>query len=111
MLLNASSNSNLGFIYESRNALVLLGMFFFASGLTLFIGKIAKIRRIQGYGLFMIYSCFLFACLINWLGYGFDRAWFNMTGALITGALYLRWKYHIYIYEPPVDKVRAKMLE
>lgn len=111
MFLPIDNTSDLGFIYESRLALVAFGMFFFGSGLMLFIGKVTKMRKVAGHGLFSIYICFMFAFILNWVVLGFSAAWPNLAGAVVVGGLYLRWKYHIYYYEPPLDKVRAKMLE
>lgn len=94
-----------GFIYESRTALVIIGGVFFSSGLTLFVGKLTKMRRVTGHGLFMVYSCFLFATILSWVAFGFAEATGNLIGTLVTGGLYLRWKYHIYYYDG-VDKAR-----
>ena len=91
------------FIYESRGVLVTIGVLFFTSGLTLFMGKLTKMSRIIGHGLFMVYSCFLFASLLSWFSFGFVHALGNLTATLVVGGLYLRWKYHIYYYDP-VDK-------
>ena len=92
-----------GFIYNSRSALVVIGIIFFLSGLTLFVGKLTKQRRTIGHGLFMVYLCFLFTTLLSWIAFGFTAALGNIIATLITGGLYLRWKYHIYYYDP-VDK-------
>lgn len=96
-----------GFVYESRLVLASIGTFFFISGLTLFVGKLTKMRRVTGHGLFMVYICFLFATILSWVSFGFVDATGNMIGMLISGALYLRWKYHIYYYDP-LDKANRK---
>lgn len=104
-------DSRLGFIYENRVALVLFGLYFIVSGMLLFIGKIAKMRKTTGHGLFLTYNAFLFGFILNWVGLSFSHAWANLVAAVVVGGLYLRWKYHIYYYEPALDKVREKMLE
>lgn len=96
-----------GFIYNSRTALVAIGIIFFISGFTLFVGKLTKQSRTIGHGLFMVYSCFLFATLLSWVAFGFTDAVGNLIGTLITGGLYLRWKYHIFYYDP-LDKTNRK---
>lgn len=110
MLTPPLDKSHLGIVYETRATLVLFGIIFFLSGLTLFVGKIMKWKRWVGHGLYAIYMCFLFATFLNWYGLGFDAAVGNMVGSVIVGALYLRWKYRIYYYEPSVDKIRSRML-
>jgi uncharacterized integral membrane protein len=95
--------SRVGWLYQSRVTLLGLGFIFFASGALLFYGKIRRMRRTIGHGLMAVYLCFLFATIVTWYGYGFKDAIPNGIGTLITGILYLRWKYHIYYYVP-VDK-------
>lgn len=107
MLMPADDGSELGVIYNNRLALVTFGCFFFASGLTLFIGKVVKRNKTTGHGLFMIYISFLFGFIISTLESDWNSASTNLVASLIVGALYLRWKYHIYYYDT-VDK-RRKM--
>lgn len=95
--------THLPILYESRPVLIVMGIVIFASGATLFFSKLFKRRKTQGWGLFAIYLCFLFAGIANWYAVGWEGAWSNLIGAAIVGALYLRWKYHIYYYEP-LDK-------
>lgn len=102
--------SRLGWLYESRTTLVILGFIFFLSGAVLLYGKVRKMRKTIGYGLMLVYLCFLFATILTCYGYGFKDAIPNGIGTIITGALYLRWKYHIYYYQPSVDSIRARML-
>lgn len=97
--------TQLPLVYESRPVLIVMGIIIFLSGALLFFSKVFKKRKTQGWGLFAIYNCFLFAGFLNWYAVGWEGAWSNLLGAAIVGALYLRWKYHIYYYEP-VDKTR-----
>lgn len=107
MFVTPDSGLEPGFVYESRFVLALIGTAFFISGLTLFVGKLTKMRRTTGHGLFMVYSCFLFATLLTLFTYGFMDAVPNLIGMLVSGGLYLRWKYHIYYYDP-LDKANRK---
>jgi len=110
LFLDPTPDTKLGIIYENKVSLVILGIIIFCSGFTLFLGKILKKRRVQGWGLFAIYNCYLFAGLLNWYALGWSAAWSNLLGAVIVGALYLRWKYHIYYYDP-VDKKHRLVVE
>lgn len=92
--------TKLDLVYENKIVLVILGTIIFCSGFMLFYGKIRKKRRLQGWGLFMVYNCYLFAGLLNWYALGWSDAWSNLLGAVIVGLLYLRWKYHIYYPRP-----------
>lgn len=111
MFLPPQTGSNLGFIYENRWVIASFGVLFFISGLTLFIGKIMKRRRVIGHGLFMVYVCFLFSFILNWVGLSFYAASGNLIGSFIVGALYLRWKYYIYYYQPCPHEIRGKMMD
>src|ERR1044072_3446923 len=111
LFLPKTPGTKLDVVYANRFTLVTLGVIIFASGATLFYGKIFKQRRIQGIGLFAVYCCYLFAGVLNWYAIGWDSAWSNLLGAVIVGGLYLRWKYHIYYYTTDLDTVRSKMLE
>lgn len=95
------------YVYDSRFALTTIGIIFFMSGLTLFVGKLAKMHRAVGHGLFMTYCCFLFATLLSWVSFGFAEASGSLIGMLIAGALHLRWKYHVYYYDT-LDKRNGK---
>lgn len=90
-----------GWIYDSRISLVILGVIFFCSGATLFVGKFFKKKHIVGYGLMAIYLCFLFAGLLDWVALGFGAALTNLVASCIVGFLYLRWK-HNFLYDPPL---------
>jgi len=103
--------SRLGFIYENRWTLFAFGVFFFISGMTLLVAKIKKMRRIVGYSLMTIYLTFLFVSILNWYAFGVGQAVGNIIGAVVVGGLYLRWKYHIYYYEPSVDRIHERMVE
>jgi hypothetical protein len=103
LFLQGDTTTKLDIVYANRFVLATLGMLIFLSGATLFYGKVFKHRRIEGYGLFAAYNCYLFAGILNWYAIGWDAAWSNLIGALIMGLLYLRWKYHIY-YPKRVDK-------
>lgn len=99
LIAAGSPGESLGLFYENSSVLTMFGLLFFASGGMLLVGKIAKKDRLTGYGLFLTYSCFLFAAIANWVANGFYAASGNLIGALIVGGLYLRWKYHIYYYD------------
>lgn len=101
----------LGFLYSTRISLVIFGIIFFVSGATLLIGKIRKSRKWTGRGLLYIYYCFLFASIINGISsYGAVAEWLpNAILALITGALWLRWKLKTEYVNPKhfVDERRV----
>lgn len=101
---------SLGWVYNNHWTLWSLAIIFFLSGAAVVAGKLFKKSKVLGYGLMGTYMSFLFGAIIAWVGYTWVDAIPNGTAAVITGALYLRWKYNIYYYEPPLDKVRAKML-
>lgn len=111
MFLPLEPDTRLGIIYETRPTLVGFVLLFFFSGLSLMVGKLAHLRKLQGWGLFAMYNCYLFAFFLNWYAIDFHAAYRNLIGAIVVGGLYLRWKYHIYYYDPPLDMVRKKMLE
>lgn len=105
MLAPAQAGTRLEQIYNNRASLAAFGVFFFATGLLLLMSKIRKWRNAEGWSLFLIYNAFFFSFLITWVGFGFAYAWGNMIGAIIVGGLYLRWKYHIYYYDPMAKKL------
>ncbi len=111
MVTEHEHDPRLGFIYNHHWSLVLLGVIFFLAGAVLFWGKVRKKRRTIGHGLMATYLCFLFGAIIVWYADGVVAAVPNSIAALITAGLYLRWKYHIYYYEPSVDKVQDMMVE
>jgi hypothetical protein len=89
----------LGWVYQSRIALVSFGVVFFLSGLTLFYGKARRSRRWTGHGLMAVFCCFWFAAILetiadNSVSYG------NFIAALILAALYLRWKFKMTYINP-----------
>jgi hypothetical protein len=88
-------SGQLGFLYSTRIWVVIFGIVFFFSGLTLLYGKLKRSRKWTGRGLFAIYTCFLFATVLNALTYHFNPGFWvaNLVGTLITGALWLRWKF------------------
>jgi len=57
LFVDPTPDTKLGIIYENKVSLVILGIIIFCSGLTLFLGKILKKRRVQGWGLFAVYKC------------------------------------------------------
>jgi hypothetical protein len=97
--------SDLGFLYESRVALVIYGIIFFASGLWLVVAKIVHCNRHVGWSLMAIYLCFLYAGILNCAADGMEAGCPNLIAAMILGGLYLRWKYHIF-YADRVDTPR-----
>lgn len=103
ILADPIPESNLAIIYETKATLVVFGIIFFVLGVALFVSKLFKWKRIQGWSLFGIYVSYMFAFFSNWIGLGWDSAWGNLILAIIMGGLYLRWKYHIYYYDA-VDK-------
>ena len=93
----------LGFIYSTRISLVFFGIIFFICGLILLCGKIRKSKKWTGKGLLYIYLCFLFATLINMAAFGFFPVghWIgNLIFAIITGLLWLRWKFKTEYVNP-----------
>lgn len=110
MFVAPTPGTKLGIIYENKVSLVILGIIIFLSSAALFFGKLFKHHVLQGWGLFAVYNCYLFAGLLNWYAVGWAAAWSNLLGALIVGALYLRWKYHIY-YSDRVDKHEPPVVE
>lgn len=103
LFIQPEMSTKLNSVYGNKVALIILGITIFLSGATLFFAKLLKYHRTTGYGLFAVYNCFLFAGLLNWYALGWQSAWANLLAAGITGALYLRWKYNIYYYDP-LDK-------
>jgi hypothetical protein len=91
----------LGFIYNSRVTLIFLGIIFTLSGLALLIGKIIKSKKWVGRGLMAIYLCFLFAAILNALAFQDMSTWIgNAVLAIITGLLWLRWKFQTQYINP-----------
>lgn len=87
-------NGALGYIYSTRITLVIFGIIFFLSGCALLYGKIKKSRKWTGRGLYAIFLIFVFATILQAIAYHFAPGyWFsNFVFAVITGALWLRWK-------------------
>jgi hypothetical protein len=92
----------LGFIYSTRVGLLLFGAVVFASGALLMVSKIKHSRRGVGRGLMACYCCFLFATIIQIAAFGLSPAnWAgNAIFALLTGALWLRWKFKTEYIDP-----------
>ena len=94
-------DGSLGFIYSARLSLIIFGVVFFISGFMLFYGKVTKSRIWTGRGLASIYGCFLFAAILNAVALGGIANWLgNAIVALITGALWLRWKMKTTYIDP-----------
>jgi hypothetical protein len=85
-----------GWLYNTRASLLVFGIWFFCSGLSLFLGKIFKQDSVVGHSLMSIYCCYVFAAILNWIALGWALGWPNLVGAGIVGALYLRWKYQLF---------------
>ena len=92
----------LGYIYSERITLVVLGLIFSSCGAMLFYGKMRHSRKWTGRGLMCIYLCFVFAALIQGIAYGWHPPYWvsNMIMALITGALWLRWRIKTAYIDP-----------
>jgi len=101
--IDPSSAEALGWLYNSRHALVFYGASFFASGFALLWGKIRKSRKWTGRGLLLIYLSFLYAAMLNGVAWGFMNleAWLpNVIMACLVGALYLRWRFQTEYINP-----------
>lgn len=115
MLMAPHPEERLGFVTEHKWTLVAMGIGYFISGFTLFVGKVMKWNRVIGHGLMGIYLFALFSTALRWYATGIDTAWMHLVFTLTVGGLYLRWKYHIlYCPHPnyhlePLDKTRAVM--
>lgn len=83
------------FIYGSHLALMTLGIIIFLCGFTLLYGKLRNSRVWTGRGLWLIYCCFLFGAVLNGVAYSWaPHMWVpNAAFALITGLIWLRWKF------------------
>ena len=91
----------LGIIYGSRISLVIFGLIVFASGAILLYGKITKSKRWTGVGLMSVYCCLLFATIIQLVAFSTPDSWVaNGIMALITGALWLRWRFKTAYINP-----------
>ncbi|HEY5445869.1 MAG TPA: hypothetical protein VIJ87_15650, partial [Pyrinomonadaceae bacterium] len=66
------SVSALHSLYTSHLSLAIIGLIIFASGATLFWGKIRRNRKLVGRGLFSVYLCYLFAAILNFIAYAGD---------------------------------------
>lgn len=96
------ASGSLGFLYSTRISLVIFGIIFFISGFMLFYGKVTKSRYWTGKGLLAIYLCFVFATVLNFIATtGTAGFWMpNAIAAIITGALWLRWKFKTEYINP-----------
>jgi hypothetical protein len=92
----------LGFLYGTRVGLVLFGALTVSCGFSLLYGKATRSRQWTGRGLMACYMCFVFATLIQGLAFAWDPGtWVaNAIFALITGALFLRWKFKTSYIDP-----------
>lgn len=92
----------LGLLYATRWGLVLFGVVTVASGLALFIGKVIRSKKLTGRGLMACYMCLLFATIIQGLAFMWDPGtWLlNAIFTIITGALWLRWKFKTEYVNP-----------
>lgn len=91
---SADEGTTLGWIYSNPYSLTVLGIIVFVSGAMLVYGKIRKSKLWTGRGLMWIFMCFLFAAILNFVAYEGDWTYWlgNLFAAIITGALWLRWK-------------------
>lgn len=92
---STTGGGQLGFLYQSRTALVIFGLIFFFSGLAIFAGKLFKKRRLVGWGLMATFACFLFGAILSGIAYPNEgTAWIpNFVAALVVGVLYLWWRF------------------
>lgn len=95
-------DGDLGVLYSSRLFLVIMGIIFFASGLVLLLGKINRRKKMVGYGLGLVYLCFLFGTVINGMATDWRfAAWGpNLLCTIIVGVLWLRWKFKTEYVDP-----------
>ena len=97
------SGAPLGWLYESRVALVIYGVTFFSAGFALFWGKIRRSRKWVGRGLLWIYMSFVYAAILNMMAWGVGdfAAWGgNAIVAVVVGMLYLRWRFQTEYIDP-----------
>lgn len=94
--------SALGWLYESRLAMVCFGVLFFVCGATLFLGKILRKRKWVGRGLMSIFCCYTFATVLQFIVYAGDPSqWvINAVLAVVMGLLYLRWRFKTAYINP-----------
>jgi peptidoglycan/LPS O-acetylase OafA/YrhL len=87
--------AHLSWLYATHAGLFVAGVVIFLSGAALMYGKVRRSKRWVGKGLMYVYMCFVFATLLNFVAYNGDwTVWVgNAIVALITGALWLRWKF------------------
>lgn len=92
----------LGLLYGTRTGLVLFGLVAVVCGFMLLYGKVKRSRQWTGMGLMACYCCFLFATLVQITAFGISpETWVgNAFFALITGALWLRWKFKTSYINP-----------
>lgn len=91
----------LGFIYGYRPTLIIFGIIIILSALTLLYGKIRRSKRWTGRGLMAVYLCYVFGAVLNFAAFGDPFTWVgNAIVALITGALWLRWKFQTEYVDP-----------
>lgn len=97
-----STVSALGFIYNTRIGLIIVGLVVLTSGVVLLYGKLRKSKKWTGRGLFYVYLCFAFAAILNFVAYAGDWTFWlgNALSALVTGALWLRWKFKTEYINP-----------
>lgn len=91
----------LGFIYESHVALALFGIWFFAAGFTLLVGKLGKNPKVIGWGLINITLAFLFGFILQFYAFPQDTdVWVsNLIWFVVMSVLYLRHRLR-YFYKP-----------
>lgn len=88
-------------LYGTHLGLIIAGLIIAASGLTLLVSKIKKLKKTHGRGLFYVYLCYLFATILNFIAYGGTASWVgNAIGILVVGALWLRWKFKTEYVNP-----------
>lgn len=104
---------SLGWIYSSRFALIMFGLFFLVAGVMLLYGKVTKSKKFTGWGLMLTYLSFLFATLLNALAFGItaSNVWSNAIFVVVVGILWLRWRFKTaYInpnhFRPEIENIK-----
>jgi hypothetical protein len=90
------------FVYTVRGVRIALGVCIFFAGALLFYGKLRKNRKVTGWGLMAVYLCFVFGTVVNFITFPkIPSYWIgNLIFALITGLLWLRWRFKTQYVDP-----------
>lgn len=109
-------DGRMGWVYSTRPSLVAFGVWFFLSGLVLFVAKIRRNERSDkwvGRALMSMYLAFLFGSILNGYASRWDTTqWLpNLIASGVLAALYLRWKYHILYVDVPIRRRRRMVKE